>query len=68
MAERIRDAIKTRSKQGEVHCTTGPIEFWGAGTMRTFRPLWIAEELGLEYTLHVIGPRTGETQTPITLA
>ncbi len=42
----------------------GPIEFWGAGTMRTFRPLWIAEELGLEYTLHAIGPRTGETQTP----
>ena len=42
----------------------GHIEFWGAGTMRTFRPLWIAEELGLEYTLHGIGPRTGETQTP----
>ena len=41
----------------------GQIEFWGAGTMRTFRPLWVAEELGLEYTLHGIGPRTGETQT-----
>jgi glutathione S-transferase len=42
----------------------GRIEFWGAGTMRTFRPLWVAEELGLEYILHGIGPRTGETQTP----
>lgn len=42
---------------------TTNIEFWGAGTMRTFRPLWVAEELGLAYTLHGIGPRTGETQT-----
>ncbi len=39
------------------------LEFWGAGTMRTFRPLWVAEELNLAYTLHPIGPRTGETQT-----
>jgi glutathione S-transferase len=39
------------------------IQFWGAGTMRTFRPLWAAEEMGLQYTLHPIGPRTGETQT-----
>ena len=37
--------------------------FWGVGTMRTFRPLWVAEELGLTYELFGIGPRTGETQT-----
>ncbi len=35
--------------------------FWGAGTARTFRPIWMAEELGLEYKLNPIGPRTGET-------
>lgn len=39
------------------------IRFWGVGTMRTFRPLWVAEELGLTYELAPIGPRTGETQT-----
>ena len=39
------------------------IEFWGAYTSRTIRPLWAAEELGLEYQFHPIGPRTGETQT-----
>lgn len=37
--------------------------FWGAGTARTLRPIWVAEELGLTYTLNPIGPRTGETQT-----
>ena len=31
--------------------------------MRTFRPLWVAEELGVPYAHHPIGPRTGETQT-----
>lgn len=31
--------------------------------MRTLRPLWVAEELGLVYELSGIGPRTGETQT-----
>lgn len=41
----------------------GGIEFWGAGTARTLRPIWMAEELGLEYRLHRMGPRTGETQT-----
>ncbi|MGC6511147.1 MAG: glutathione S-transferase family protein [Parvibaculales bacterium] len=40
------------------------ITLWGAGTTRTFRPIWMAEELGLDYELHPIGPRTGETQTP----
>ena len=39
------------------------IEIWGAGTMRTLRPLWVLEELGLAYQLAPIGPRTGETQT-----
>jgi len=39
------------------------ITLWGAGTSRTIRPIWIAEELGLSYSLQPIGPRTGETQT-----
>lgn len=39
------------------------IKIWGAGTSRTFRPIWVAEELGLEYAHVRIGPRTGETQT-----
>lgn len=39
------------------------IEFWGAHTTRTIRPIWAAEEIGLDYQLHAIGPRTGETQT-----
>ncbi len=38
------------------------LEIWGAGTARTLRPIWMAEELGLEYELFPIGPRTGETQ------
>ena len=40
------------------------LEFWGAGTPRTLRAIWTAEELGLDYVFHPIGPRTGETQTP----
>lgn len=40
------------------------IQIWGAGTSRTFRPVWTAEELSLEYELVAMGPRTGETQTP----
>ena len=39
------------------------IILWGSGTARTFRPIWMAEELGLSYVLKPIGPRTGETQT-----
>ena len=39
------------------------ITLWGAGTSRTIRPIWVAEELGLNYTLKPIGPRTGEIQT-----
>lgn len=41
-----------------------PVRFWGAGTSRTLRPIWVAEELGIPYELMPIGPRTGETQTP----
>ena len=39
------------------------ITLWGAGTSRTFRPIWVAEELGIPYDLKPIGPRTGETQS-----
>jgi glutathione S-transferase len=39
------------------------ITLWGAGTSRTLRPIWVAEELGLRYVLKPIGPRTGETQS-----
>ncbi len=40
-----------------------PVILWGAGTSRTLRPVWVAEELGLAYQLRPIGPRTGETRT-----
>jgi len=39
------------------------ITLWGAGTARTIRPIWLAEEMGLNYHLNPIGARTGETQT-----
>ena len=39
------------------------LEIWGAGTSRTLRPIWMAEELELNYNLYPIGPRTGETKT-----
>ena len=38
------------------------INIWGAGTARTLRPIWVAEELGLEYELMPIAPRSGETK------
>lgn len=41
-----------------------PIELWGAHTARTFRPVWVAEELGLSYKLYPLAPRSGELQTP----
>ena len=44
--------------------TDTAIILWGAGTSRTLRPIWVAEELGLKYRLRPIGPRTGETRTP----
>jgi glutathione S-transferase len=43
--------------------TESAIRFWGAGTSRTIRPIWVAEELGIPYELMPIGPRTGETET-----
>ena len=39
------------------------IRLWGTGTSRTIRPIWAAEEIGLEYDLTPMGPRTGETKT-----
>ncbi len=36
---------------------------WGVSTPRSLRPLWMAEELGINYEHKPIGPRTGETQT-----
>ena len=39
------------------------IKLWGSGTARTLRPIWMAEELEMEYELIPIGPRTGETKT-----
>jgi len=42
---------------------TESMVIWGAGTPRSFRPIWLAEELGLQYQHKPIGPRTGETQT-----
>ena len=48
--------------------TTQRLVLWGAGTMRTHRTLWLAEELGLDYEHRPIGPRTGETKTEEFLA
>ena len=39
------------------------IKLWGSGTARTLRPIWMAEEMDINYELIPIGPRTGETQT-----
>src|ERR1700761_3142793 len=36
---------------------------WGAGTSRTIRAHWALHELGLNFELRPILPRTGETQT-----
>ena len=37
------------------------IKLWGSKTARSLRPIWMAEELEIEYELMPIGPRTGET-------
>ncbi len=37
---------------------------WGVGTSRTIRAHWALHELGLDYDLRPILPRSGETQTP----
>ena len=39
------------------------ITVWGAGTSRTLRVHWALAELGVQYELRPIGPRTGETQS-----
>lgn len=39
------------------------ITLWGIGTSRTMRAHWMLVELGLEYELHPIRSRTGETMT-----
>lgn len=48
--------------------TDDALEIWGSGTARTFRPLWMAHELDLDFEHIPIGPRTGETKTPAFLA
>ena len=40
------------------------IVLWGVGTMRTHRPIWLARELGIDYRIEPIQPRTGETLRP----
>ena len=44
------------------------VTLWGAGTGRTHRTLWFAEEMGIPFDHKPIGPRTGETKTPEYLA
>ena len=39
------------------------IKIWGSKTPRTLRPIWIAEELEIEYEHLSISPRSGETLT-----
>jgi glutathione S-transferase len=39
------------------------LQLWGVSTSRTLRALWALHELGLDYELHPILPRTGETKT-----
>jgi glutathione S-transferase len=38
------------------------VTLWGAGTMRTHRPIWFAREMGVDFDLKGIGSRTGETK------
>jgi glutathione S-transferase len=38
--------------------------FWGIGTPRTLRPIWIFEELGLDYQHHPIQSRSGQLDEP----
>lgn len=39
------------------------LELWGGATSRTMRPHWMLHELDVPYTPHLIGSRTGATQT-----
>jgi glutathione S-transferase len=43
--------------------TASRLILWGAGTSRTIRPHWAMAELGLDYDMRPILPRTGETKT-----
>jgi len=56
--------VEARNKETEKKMKEAKITLWGAGTARTIRPIWMAEEMGIAYELKPIGPRTGETQTP----
>jgi glutathione S-transferase len=42
---------------------THDLTLWGSGTGRTMRAHWMLLELGLEYEVHPIGSRTGETRS-----
>ena len=42
---------------------THDLTLWGVGTSRTLRAHWMLLELGLEYELHPIQSRSGETLT-----
>jgi len=37
---------------------------WGIGTPRTLRPIWVLEELGLDYQYHATQSRTGQLDEP----
>jgi glutathione S-transferase len=39
------------------------LHLWGVSTSRTLRALWALHELSLDYEVHPILPRTGETKT-----
>ncbi len=39
------------------------LRVWGIGTSRTMRAHWLLAEMGVDYELRPIGPRTGETLT-----
>src|SRR5271167_4793674 len=42
----------------------GRLVLWGVGTSRTIRAHWALHELGLDYRMRPILPRSGETKTP----
>ena len=62
--QRGGDGRLCRANAGEAP-VMNVITIWGGGTTRTLRPIWVAEELGLSFEHHPIGPRTGETKTDL---
>ena len=48
--------------------TGSDLTLWGVGTPRTMRAHWMLMEFGLDYEMHPIQSRTGETRTPEFLA